>query len=140
MSRLADSSILYLHTTWYYKIEELGNHFNYYPKETMVLNTRYNIWIHCANAELGDFMIPYTSYNEALAFAEIFIKAQPDYIYSVERIANGSIELGGSSSIQVSVVADSYMPVNGWDAWADAFYTITEADAMNMTESDVFNL
>jgi hypothetical protein len=55
-------------------------------------------------------------------------------------MTNGSVEIGGSSSIQVSVVVDYFMPENGWEAWADAYYTISETDAMNMTESDVFNL
>jgi hypothetical protein len=110
------------------------------PPRTMVLNTGYFIWIHCANADLGDFMIHYNSYNEALAFAETFVKAQPDYIYSFRSMTNGSVEIGGSSSIQVSVVVDYFMPENGWEAWADAYYTISETDAMNMTESDVFNL
>jgi len=105
-----------------------------------MLPATHYIWIHCANQELGDFMIPYVSYNDALAFASSFVQMQPDHIFLIEYNKDGSVEVGGSPSLQVAIVGVNYVPVHGWDAWSDTYLTITEAEALGMSESEAFNI
>ena len=105
----------------------------------MIPTTHY-IWIHCANTELGDFMIPYRSYHDALAFASAFVKMQPDHIYLIEYNKDGSVDVGGNTSLQVAIVGANYEPIHGWDAWADSYITITQDEALGMSESEAFNI
>ena len=85
-------------------------------------------------------MIPYFSYNDALAFASSFVRLQPDHIHLIEYNQDGSVDVGGSTSLQVAIVGVNYEPVHGWDAWSDTYMTITEAEALGMSESEAFNI
>jgi hypothetical protein len=65
---------------------------------------------------------------------------QPDHIHLIEYNQDGSVDVGGNASLQVAIVSANYEPIHGWDAWSDAYMTITEAEALGMSDSEAFNI
>lgn len=99
----------------------------------------YRIWIHRPSA--ADIFVK-INIDEAVNFTRHVLSVHSPDKYDLEHLDidsllnNGHFYLGDSSSLQISIILDNYVPTDGWEAWnSRGFINATPEEALSLGDS-----
>ena len=99
----------------------------------------YRIWIHRSTA--ADIFVP-INIDEAISFAKSVLSLHSPNTYELEQfnidtlLINGSVYLGNSNNLQISLITETYVPAEGWEYWnSSGFIMATPEEAFDLGTS-----